>query len=218
MSEIYGKEHRTLQGQFDTTDIATRLEEMIIKTELDVLDTAFIESRDMFFLSTVDHQSRPTVSYKGGDLGFIKVVDSKTLAFPSYDGNGMFFSMGNLLLNPSVGILFIDFEVPNRMRLQGTASVMGADPLLEEYKEADLIVRVNIEQTWVNCPRYVHRYKKLNTSKYVPKANIATPHAVWKRIDAVQDVLPKKDQGKAASCGGVLTFEDYTELQRNGEA
>jgi hypothetical protein len=218
MSKIYGEDHRLLQEQFGTTNIATRLEDMIIKTELDDSDVAFIESRDMFFLSTVDHQSRPTVSYKGGDVGFIRVVNEKTLAFPSYDGNGMFFSMGNLARNPNVGILFIDFEVPHRMRLQGSASVTPDDPLLDDYKEADLIVRINIQQTWVNCPRYIHRYKRLGTSKYVPTVDAETPHAVWKRIDAVQDALPVKDQDKATLSGGVLTFEEYVELQRKGEA
>ena len=218
MSKIYGEAHRLFQGNFGTTDMATRLEEVIVKTEFDDADVAFIECRDMFFLSTVDHAGRPTVSYKGGDIGFVRVVDSTTLAFPSYDGNGMFYSMGNLHQNPSVGILFIDFEVPHRMRLQGKASIADDDPLLQEYSEADLIVRVSLEQSWVNCPRYIHRYKKLQTSKYVPKPDVETPHAVWKRIDAVQDVLPEKDQGKAAESGGELTFEEYVELQRKGDA
>ncbi|MBT6192481.1 MAG: pyridoxamine 5'-phosphate oxidase family protein, partial [Proteobacteria bacterium] len=160
MSDFYGENHRELQREFDSTALATRLEEMIIKSELDEHDKGFIATRDMFFLSTVDHENRPTVSYKGGNEGFVKIVDEKTLAFPSYDGNGMFFSMGNLDANPSVGLLFIDFEKPNRMRLQGQASITKNDPLLSCYPEADLVVRVKIERTWVNCPRYIHRYKK----------------------------------------------------------
>ncbi len=161
MSDFYGDEHRAFQDQFETRRMADLMEQAIFKTELDDMDRQFVQTRDMFFLSTLDHRGRPTVSYKGGDAGFIKIVDSRTIAFPSYDGNGMYYSMGNLAGNPEVGMLFIDFEKPNRMRLQGRASIMANDPLLAEYKEADLVVRVAITQTWVNCPRYIHRYQKI---------------------------------------------------------
>ena len=66
----------------------------------------------MFFLATADEHGMPQCSYKGGDPGFVRVVDEHTLAFPSYDGNGMYLSLGNLLVNPQVGILFIDFAQP----------------------------------------------------------------------------------------------------------
>lgn len=172
----------------------------------------------MFFLSTIDHQSRPTVSHKGGDIGFVKVVDDRTIAFPCYDGNGMYFSMGNLDQNPEIGILFIDFEVPHRMRLQGRATIRDNDPLISEYHEAELVVRVSLTQTWVNCPRYIHRYKKLETSRYVPRENCDTPLAVWKRIDSVQDVLPPKDEGRTERAGGEISLEAYYEKLKKGEA
>ena len=217
MSDFYGKNHRELQREFDSMALATRLEEMIIKSELDEHDKGFIATRDMFFLSTVDHENRPTVSYKGGNEGFVKIVDDKTIAFPSYDGNGMFYSMGNLDANPSVGLLFIDFEKPNRMRLQGQASITKNDPLLSFYPEADLVVRVKVERTWVNCPRYIHRYKKLSASSSTPGVQNKTPFAAWKRLDAVQDVLPQKDQGKFEAEGGLLSMEEYGKKVEKGE-
>lgn len=218
MSEIYGDKHRDLQEQFETRKMADRLEEMIIKTELDEMDKGFVSSRDMFFLSTIDHQGRPTVSYKGGDPGFVSIVDDRTIAFPSYDGNGMFFSMGNIAGNANIGMLFIDFENPNRMRLQGSASIQDNDPLLANYVGAELIVRVAIQQTWVNCPRYIHRYKKLGASKNVPRAGEHTPLAVWKRLEEVQDVLPPKDVGRPEQEGGLITIEEYGEKVMKGEA
>jgi predicted pyridoxine 5'-phosphate oxidase superfamily flavin-nucleotide-binding protein len=109
----------------------------VVLTEIPQEHKAFIESRDMFFLSTIDHQGRPTVSYKGGDPGFVRVLDNKTVAFPCHDGNGMFYSMGNVLGNPQVGMLF---EKPHRLRLQGIASIDDNDPLLQEYAEAQLVV------------------------------------------------------------------------------
>ncbi len=218
MSTIYGDKHRELQAQFETRKMADRMEEAIIKTALDDMDKHFVSTRDMFFLSTVDHKGRPTVSYKGGDPGFITIVDDQTIAFPSYDGNGMYYSMGNIAGNPEIGILFIDFEVPNRMRLQGRASITPQDPLLARYKEADLIVRVAITQTWVNCPRYIHRYQKLAQSRYVPRVENETPFCVWKRIDGFQDVLRPQDIGRTEQEGGLLSIEQYMDKVVKGEA
>ena len=124
MSRLYQPQHRALQDRFDSRPMADRIELIAAKTEIDDMARAFIESRDMFFLSSVDHQGRPTVSYKGGDPGFVRVLDAKTLAFPSYDGNGMYFSMGNIAANPEIGCLFIDFEKPFRLRLQGRAELV----------------------------------------------------------------------------------------------
>lgn len=169
---------------------------------------AFIEARDMFFLLTVDHHGRPTVSYKGGAPGFVKVIDPKTIVFPSFDGNGMFLSMGNIAGHAQIGMLFIDFEHPLRLRLQGVASVHTDDPLLAEYKEADLIVRVTVSDVWINCPRYVHRHTKVAPSRYVPRDACETPLAEWKRIDLVQDVLPPKDHGRPEHAGGSSRWEN----------
>ncbi len=217
MSDFYGDEHRAFQDQFETRRMADLMEQAIFKTELDDMDRQFVQTRDMFFLSTLDHRGRPTVSYKGGDAGFIKIVDSRTIAFPSYDGNGMYYSMGNLAGNPEIAMLFIDFEKPNRMRLQGRASIMANDPLRAEYKEADLVVRVAITQTWVNCPRYIHRYQKVEQSRYVPRVERETPFCTWKRIEGFSDVLRPRDQGKVEAEGGLLTIEQYMDKVAKGE-
>src|SRR5262245_45122998 len=108
MSRLYGPQHRELQDQFDSRRMADRIEIIAAKTELDEMAQGFIGTRDMFFLSSVDHNGRPTVSYKGGSPGFVKVLDAGTIAFPSYDGNGMYYSMGNIAANPEIGCLFID--------------------------------------------------------------------------------------------------------------
>lgn len=217
MSRLYGNQHRRLQQQFETEALADRVEDAVVKTTISEHDRAFLESRDMFFLSTVDPTGRPTVSYKGGDPGFVKVTDDKTLVFPSYDGNGMFFSMGNIKGNPKLGLLFIDFEVPNRVRIQGHATVSSSDPMIESYVEADLVVRVTISEIWTNCPRYVHTYEKTAASHYIPRKAAKTPFAEWKRIDALQDVLPPKDQGQTAASGGTITMKQWAENTKKGK-
>ncbi|MCH7695945.1 MAG: pyridoxamine 5'-phosphate oxidase family protein [Proteobacteria bacterium] len=217
MSDIYGETHRDLQDAFDTRKLADRLEEIIVKTEIGETEKAFIESRPMFFLSTIDHEGQPTVSYKGGAPGFVKVVDETTIAFPSYDGNGMFYSMGNIQKTARVGILFIDFETPHRLRFHGKAIVSKDDPLISDYKEAELIVRVKLSKMWINCPRYVHRYELKELSHYVPGQKEKTPLAGWKRVDLVQDVLPRKDEGRPEKEGGIITLEDWVDDVQKGQ-
>lgn len=217
-NQLYGTQHRAMQAAFETTRLADRVSEQIVVPELADAHRGFIESRDFFFLTTVDHRGFPTCSYKGGQTGFVKVLDSRTLAFPSLDGNGMYLSMGNITANDKIGMLFIDFETPHRVRLHGTASVSRDDPLLAEFHEAELVVRVAISEVFINCPRYIHRYQRLAASPYVPQAQCETPLAQWKRIDALQEVLHPRDAELAERLGGVITPEQYGELVMKGQA
>jgi uncharacterized protein len=209
MSRIYGPRHRALQDRFDMRRLADGVEQRIVRTEISAEHQKFIESRDMFWLATIDHQGRPTVSYKGGDPGFVHVLDPTTLAFPCYDGNGMFYSMGNLIGNDKVGMLFVNFVQPHRLRVQGIATVREDDPLLAEFFEAQMIVRVSVTEIFRNCPRYVHRYRKIDRSEYIPRTEAKTPLAGWKRVDAVQGELAAKDQGRAEREGGLCSREEY---------
>jgi len=197
MADLYHEGNRQLQDRFDTRRLADRIEERINRRTFDVDDRAFIESRDMFFLATADERGLPQCSYKGGDPGFVRVVDERTLAFPSYDGNGMYLSMGNLLRNPQVGILFIDFTSPKRLRVSGVASIDERDPLLEAYAEAQLVVRVQATDVLPNCPRYVHRMELVERSRFVPHESHETPIPDWKRRDWSHDVLPDGDPALA---------------------
>lgn len=216
--DFYTNEQRAFQERFATRKLADLLAGAIVHTEIKDAERGFIESRDMFFLATVDAGGRPTCSYKGGDPGFIQVVDRTTLAFPSYDGNGMFLSLGNLRATALVGLLFIDFEHPHRLRVQGTASVDERDPLLARYPGADAVVRVAVSEIFVNCSRYVHSYRRVASSRYVPRAGCQTPYAEWKRIDVVQPALPPRDVGKTARAGGTITEADYEAKLARGEA
>ena len=192
MTEIYHDGNRYFQEEFDSRRLADRLVDVIVHDELEERDRAFIESRDLFFISTVDNQGRPTVSYKGGPVGFVRAVDEKTIAFPGYDGNGMFLTAGNISNNSDVGLLFIDFENPLRLRLHGTATVHTDDPLIPGFKEAQYIVRIAVRNLFINCPRYVHRFKRISTSEFVPRKGYTTPEPEWKSTDEFEDVLPKK--------------------------
>jgi predicted pyridoxine 5'-phosphate oxidase superfamily flavin-nucleotide-binding protein len=193
---IYHDGHRELQDRFDTRRLADRIEERLMRASLTADDKAFIEALDMFFLATVDDEGQPSCSYKGGDPGFVRVVDEHHLAFPIYDGNGMFLSAGNVLTNPRVGMLFIDFMQPKRLRVHGTASVERDDPLLAQYHEAQFMIRVRVEQVFPNCPRYIHKYQRVERSEFVPRTACETPTPKWKRSEWVADVLPARDPAR----------------------
>jgi hypothetical protein len=190
---MYHAGNRQLQDDFDTRRLADRIEERIVRETIDDDDRAFIEARDMFFIATADEEGRPQCSYKGGEPGFVHVLDERTIAFPSYDGNGMYLSMGNALVNPNVGLLFIDFEGRKRMRLNGVASVDENDPLREQWPEAQFVVRVRATEVFPNCPRYIHEYRLVQRSRFVPKAEGETPAPAWKTREWSRDVLPEGD-------------------------
>lgn len=187
---------RALQDRFDTRALADRIDDLLVTDTISAGDRAFIEARDMFFLASADADGRPTCSYKGGDPGFVRVLDERTVAFPGYDGNGMYLSVGNMLVNPHVGMLFVDLERGHRLRLDGSAAVDPGDPLLAEYPEAQLVVRVTARAVFPNCPRYIHRYELVRRSRFVPRAGCPTPVPEWKRSDWALDALPASDPAR----------------------
>jgi predicted pyridoxine 5'-phosphate oxidase superfamily flavin-nucleotide-binding protein len=191
---FYTDGQREAQRRADSARLASSMAERIVHSELTAGDRAFIEARDMFFLATVDSRGQANCSYKGGEPGFVRVLDERTIAFPNYDGNGMFLSLGSIADSGEVGLLFIDFEGQSRMRLNGTATVHHDDPLLQEYPEAQAIVRVVAREVFPNCPRYIHKMELVERSTYVPKADCETPQPEWKQ--AFADVLPAGDPSR----------------------
>jgi len=198
MSTLYHPGSRSLQDRFDTRRLADRIEERLVRDHITSDDRAFIERLPMFFLATADEHGQPQCSYKGGAPGFVRILDQHTLAFPSYDGNGMYLSLGNLGQNPQVGLLFIDFERQQRLRMNGISSVDAGDTLLAEYPEAQLIVRVQVTRVFPNCPRYIHKMQFVEPSKFVPQAGCDTPVPDWKRRPWSREVLAADDPAKKA--------------------
>jgi predicted pyridoxine 5'-phosphate oxidase superfamily flavin-nucleotide-binding protein len=190
---------RRLQDRFDTRRLADRIDERFLQhPAIGEEERAFIERMDMFFLATADAEGRPQCSYKGGEPGFVRVLDERTVAFPNYDGNGLYLSMGNLAVNPHVGMLFVDFVAarPSRLRLNGVASVDEDDELAGEYPGAQFVVRVRATQVFPNCPRYIHRMALVERSRFVPRAEAAAPVPEWKRASWACDVLPADDPAR----------------------
>ncbi len=180
-SIMYHDGNRQLQDRFDSRRISDRLEEKLTRVQFTSDDRTFIESVPYFFLATADADGRPDCSYKGGMPGFVRVTGPSELAFPDYDGNGMFKSLGNILVNPTVGILFIAMHgKPQRLRVNGEATVSDQDPLLAQTVGAQLIVRVAARAIFPNCPRYIPTMQLIEPSKCAPQPRCETPEPAWK--------------------------------------
>jgi uncharacterized protein len=195
---MYHEGMRALQDAFDARRIADRLEQVTVRDAFDEGHRQLIARSLFFLLATADAEGWPDCSYKGGAPGFVRVLDERTLAFPSFDGNGMFRSLGNLRVNPRLGMLFIDLERPKRLRVNGRATVHAEDPLLAEYPGAQLIVRVHAERIFPNCPRYIHHWALQELSAYTPQAGCEPPVPEWKQRPEFRDALPGHDPAGGA--------------------
>lgn len=190
MSIMYHEGNRELQDAFESRRIADRLEQKLTRTAFTDDNKAFIESSIYFFLATADANGRPDCSFKGGAPGFVRVTGPSEIAWPDYDGNGMFKSLGNIAVNPNVGLLFIALHGdPQRLRVNGTATLSREDPLLSKTVGAQLIVRVQARAIFPNCPRYIPRLELVEPSKYVPQPGHEPVEPAWKQFDSFKDVV-----------------------------
>jgi uncharacterized protein len=214
----YTAKARELQKRFDTEALAAAELQVIVHDALSPADRGFIEQAEMFWLASVDPQGAPTLSFKGGAPGFVRMPDdNKTLLFPCFDGNGMFFSMGNIASTSHVGLLFMDFIRPHRLRVQGKAQLSDDPAIVGLWPGAQFAVQVAITALITNCPRYIPRMQRVEGSRYVPDVKTgAQPIPGWKRIDAIQGLLPPRDQNKAHTVGGEISMDEWTEMVKQG--
>lgn len=188
---MYHDGMRRLQDARGARPLADRLEQVTVRSAFTADDRAFIERCPMFFIATADAHGRPDCSHKGGLPGFVRCLDDRTLAIPEYDGNGMYRTWGNVLVNPQIGLLFLDFEKPRRLRVNGIAHVVENDPLCAECPGSVFIVRVTATRIFPNCPRYIHRMQLVEHSVYAPRPEYTPPVPAWKSFDEFRDVLPE---------------------------
>lgn len=190
---MYHEGNRELQDAFGSRALADRLEEKIKRERFTEEDAAFIASVGFFFLATADAQGRPDCSFKGGPPGFVRVAAPDLLVFPDYDGNGMFKSLGNIVVNPQVGILFIDMgTAPRRLRVNGRARIVRDDPAMAQIPGAQLLVKVTPEAIFPNCPRHIPNQQLVEASPYLPKAAEPPLEPKWKSFEIFSDVVPPR--------------------------
>jgi predicted pyridoxine 5'-phosphate oxidase superfamily flavin-nucleotide-binding protein len=186
---FYHQGHRELQDQFESRRIADRLESFSRLT-FAAGDRELIENALFFFLATADQNGQPDCSFKGGPPGFVRLTGPSELAFPDYDGNGMFRSLGNVMVNPQVALLFIAMDgAPHRLRVLGTASIRRDDPLRHETVGAQMLVRVSVTRIFPNCPRYIPTMQVIAPSRFTPIPDCEPVEPEWKSMDIFEDVI-----------------------------
>ena len=191
-SVLYHEGNRAFQDEFGSRRLSDRLEERS-RSQFTDDDKSFIESCIYFFIATANASGHPDCSFKGGAPGFVRITGPSELAFPDYDGNGMFKSLGNLSVNAHVGLLFIAMHgTPKRLRINGMARIDRDDPMLGETVGAQLIVRIKASVIFPNCPRYIPSLTLTDPSIYVPKAGGAPVEPAWKGYDAFKDIVPPR--------------------------
>lgn len=190
----YHEGMRQLQELRDTRALADRMSKVIVHQTLSPEDRVFIEKSAMCFIATADTAGHPDCSFKGGLPGFIQVLDESTLAIPDYDGNGMYRSWGNILVNPYIGMLFINFEKPERIRVNGIAFIDKADPLLATMPGAVLFIRITVLQVFPNCSRNIHQMTLQQHSVFSPGSGCSPPSPGWQSYPDFIDALPARDR------------------------
>ena len=199
-SPFYHDGSRALQDQFDTRRLADHWQEKITRSAFSDIDKEFIENALFFFLATADASGRPDCSFKGGMPGFVRVTGPSELTFPDYDGNGMFRSLGNIRVNPSVGLLFIIMgETPRRLRVNGEATITRDDPSMGDFAGAQLLVRVTITTIFPNCPRYIPSLAGGAPSQYAPRAGYEPPEPDWKEREGIKEKVPRRTPPRLTS-------------------
>lgn len=128
----------------------------------------WIRNADTFFVGSASEEGRLDASHRGGNPGFVEVLDEFSLKIPDYSGNSLYNTFGNIIQNPNVGLVFIDFEKGETLQLTGKATL-----LFNQQKETDLIKTNGTGRYWIfTASRWIHtvnhHHIKWNFLEYSP--------------------------------------------------
>ena len=191
---MYGEGARALQDEFDSRRLADLLAEVTVHGALDQGDIELVRDQSAVWVATVDADGWPDVSYKGGNPGFVKVIDPSELQLPIYNGNGMWRTLGNVRDNGRVALLFVDQARPWRMRVHGIGAVLTDPAAVEAFHGAEAVLRVQVARVFPNCGRYIHQDGGI--SPFVPQPGSEPPVPEWKQLPFLREVLPANDPAR----------------------
>ena len=185
--DFYHDGMRQLQDRYEGRSIPDRLAANRMRTKFNDDDRVFIETSPFFFLSTATPES-VDCSFKGGEPGFVRVIGENIVAWPDYDGNRMYRSLGNIARNPRVGLLFVRFDgklfnKALRLRINGCAEIDESAEAIADLPGAKRLIRVTADHIFTNCPRYIPKLSTEEPSVYVPREGYTPPDPAWNRID-----------------------------------
>ncbi|WP_026692596.1 pyridoxamine 5'-phosphate oxidase family protein [Peribacillus kribbensis] len=161
------KTEKRAQSFYDNQMIGHLNEEMI----------KFIVKQEMVFISTADEKGNCDSSFRSGSAGFVRVIDKNTIIYPEYRGNGVMASLGNIMGNPHIGLLFIDFFGSSMgLHVNGKASIienhdlnsldlpgeLAAMLLEQESPKAERWVHITIDEAYIHCSKHIPRLEHLD--------------------------------------------------------
>ena len=138
----------------------------------------FIARQEMVFIATADSKGSCDCSFRAGTPGFVCVLNEKTLAYPEYRGNGVLASLGNILENPHIGMIFLDYyQSTVGLHVNGTARVLNPDEIgavpqlppgmveasqVKGGRRPEAWIVVNVEEAYIHCSKHVPLMKRLD--------------------------------------------------------
>lgn len=135
----------------------------MFREEFDEWMTKFVETQSFFFIGTADDQGECDCNFRGTELDeagnkiqSVKVTASDTLVFPDYPGNNIYSTLGNLAVNPNIGMIFINFEKEIRLRVNGQTEIIETHAEWQKlWPKALRFVRVTVKHVYFNCPQRI---------------------------------------------------------------
>lgn len=188
--DFYTGGSRRLQRLFGTEQLAAHLARRYVLDQLEIAHQTWIRGADAVYVATVDSRGHPECSYKGGLPGFIQVPDSRTLEIPSYNGNGMYRTLGNAAAQAWIGLLFLFPDEPAKLRVNGVCAVLTDPAALATHTGAEAVLRVGVREVFENCPRYLHDPAAGKYSVHCPRPDYQPPDADWKQKPEYAGLLP----------------------------
>ncbi|MDR4493172.1 MAG: pyridoxamine 5'-phosphate oxidase family protein [Nitrospirales bacterium] len=165
------------QERFGSKARALQFYENQVVTALNSRMQEFIARQEMCWIATADQHGQCDSSFRAGPHGFVSVLDARRLIFPEYRGNGVMASIGNILANPRIGLLFLDLyqstiglHVNGRARVLGNQEVAEMPDVVPEVLEASQVkggrhpecwVLVDIDEAYIHCSKHVPQVKKV---------------------------------------------------------
>ncbi|KYC43621.1 pyridoxamine 5-phosphate oxidase [Scytonema hofmannii PCC 7110] len=148
LDQVFFNCPKYIQSRHIETELTQSLQqpEVLTRDALSQTDESWITQADTFFIASYHPEVGADASHRGGFPGFVRVINSHKLVFPDYAGNNMFQTLGNLLVNPYTGLLFVNFESGHTLQLTGQAKVIWEAKRLSEFAGAQRLVEFDIEQ------------------------------------------------------------------------
>jgi len=128
-----------------------------------------VSSADTFFVASAVPGLGADVSHRGGEPGFVTVVDDRTLLWPDYSGNTMFQTLGNIAKDGRTGLLFVDFTTGDVVQLTGTARILWDDPRIARTPGAERLVEFTVEHLVERVGAVPFQWRLVDRSPFNPR-------------------------------------------------